>query len=276
MAVERNIEEASEKNKIYWNELCGSVLARRLGIKDDSEQSLKKFDDWFMKFYPYLQNYIPFSDLKGKRVLEVGLGYGTVGQKIAESGADYCGLDIAAGPVAMMNHRLFQKGLGGSAQQGSIFQAPFEDEEFDCVVAIGCYHHTGDTQRAIDETYRILKPGGKAIIMVYNAYSYRRWVRSFGETFKYFMADYYSANKKQNTGESERAQYDVNAAGEAAPVTDFFSARAIGKMAARWSSVSVRSENVSDELILLLIPRKLKIMTLGKLWGLDIYCTLTK
>ena len=56
--------------------------------------------------------------LRDRDVLEVGLGYGTVGQKIAESGARYTGLDIAQGPVDGLNHRLAQSGLPGRAIQG--------------------------------------------------------------------------------------------------------------------------------------------------------------
>ena len=153
-----------------------------------------------MDFYPYLERYVAFDELQGKKVLEVGLGYGTVGQKIAESGADYTGLDIAEGPVSMMNHRLGQCGLPGKAIQGSILEAPFEDETFDRVVAIGCYHHTGDTKRAISETARILKPGGQALVMVYNAYSYRRWLRSPLDTWRYYRDDNDDGIKNNNAG----------------------------------------------------------------------------
>ena len=126
---------ASELNKAFWNELCGSQLARRLGVVDASKASLKKFDDWHMNFYYYLQDHIPFAEFDGKHVLEVGLGYGTVGQRIAASGAHYSGLDIALGPVHMMNDRLAQNELHGAALQGSILDAPFDDETFDWVVA---------------------------------------------------------------------------------------------------------------------------------------------
>ena len=97
-----------ERNKQFWNELCGTQLAKQLGVHDSSPESLKRFDDWYFDFYPYLYKHIPFADMRGKKVLDVGLGYGTVAQKLAESGADYQGLDIAEGPVAMANHRLAQ------------------------------------------------------------------------------------------------------------------------------------------------------------------------
>ena len=140
-----NQDEIDAKNAAFWDELCGSQLARQLGITDNSPASLKKFDDWYFDFYPYLYDHIPFAELKGKRVLEVGLGYGTVAQKIAESGAHYHGLDIAAGPVAMAAHRCQLVGAKDAAvRQGSILEPPFDAGSFDWVVAIGCLHHTGD------------------------------------------------------------------------------------------------------------------------------------
>ena len=42
--------------------------------------------------------------MRGKKVLEVGLGYGSVAQRIAENGAVYTGLDIAEGPVEMADY----------------------------------------------------------------------------------------------------------------------------------------------------------------------------
>jgi hypothetical protein len=83
--------DLDQKNIAFWNELCGSHLAEVLGIKDSSPASLKKFDDWFLAYYPYVFHHIPFDELKDKDVLEVGLGYETIAQRLAESGARYIG-----------------------------------------------------------------------------------------------------------------------------------------------------------------------------------------
>ena len=130
-----NLTEVSRKNSEFWNELCGTSLAKSLGIMDASKDSLKKFDDWYFDFYPYLSSHIPFHEIAGRDVLEIGLGYGTVSQRLAEAGARYTGLDIAEGPVAMANHRLSQAGLPGKALQGSILSPTFSAESFDLIVA---------------------------------------------------------------------------------------------------------------------------------------------
>lgn len=59
----------SELNVDFWNELCGSQLDQTLGIHDNSIESLLKFDNWFMNFYPYLNSYIPFSEFRGKQCI---------------------------------------------------------------------------------------------------------------------------------------------------------------------------------------------------------------
>jgi SAM-dependent methyltransferase len=236
-----------EQNSEFWDTLCGTNLAVSLGITDRSLASLRKFDDWYFNFYPYLAKHIPFESFCGRRVLEVGLGYGSVAQRIAESGAAYVGLDIANGPVEMANHRLCTLGLDGCAQVGSILQAPFASEIFDYVVAIGCYHHTGDLQGAIDETYRVLRPGGTLIFMVYNAYSYRRWVNNFQSTFTYLLRDHLGFRLSLQTTESERAAYDADSTGRAAPHTDFISRHAVRRMCRRYSSFAASLENIDQE-----------------------------
>ncbi len=152
--------EIDKANMAFWDELCGSALARRIGVTDSSPESLKRFDDWYMSYYPYLERHIPFETMSGARVLEIGLGYGTVAQRLMEHGADYNGLDIAANPVVMAQHRLRLLGKQGTVKQGSVLECP-SATRFDWAITIGCLHHTGDMARAIAEVNRVLKPGGR-------------------------------------------------------------------------------------------------------------------
>ncbi|WP_371261201.1 class I SAM-dependent methyltransferase [Bradyrhizobium sp. th.b2] len=128
---------------------------------------------------------MPFDQLAGKSVLEIGLGYGSVSQAVAAAGAQLTGLDIAAGPVNWLRHRLALAGLPGQAIQGSALDIPFPEGNFDHVVTIGCLHHTGDLKKAISEVHRVLRPGGTAIIMVYSATSHLRRLKHPAETLHY-------------------------------------------------------------------------------------------
>ena len=64
-------------NARFWDELCGSALARQLRIEDASADSLRRFDDAYLDLYPYLEQYLDARAVAGRSVLEVGLGYGT-------------------------------------------------------------------------------------------------------------------------------------------------------------------------------------------------------
>ena len=58
---------------------------------------------------------------------------------------------------------------------------PFDDNTFDAVWANGVLHHTGDTERAIEEIRRVLKPGGRAILShFYRRPSWFYWVSRLG------------------------------------------------------------------------------------------------
>ncbi|MCB1436631.1 MAG: class I SAM-dependent methyltransferase [Rhodobiaceae bacterium] len=265
-----------EANSAFWNELCGSQLARFLGITDDSPESLRRFDDWYMEFYPYLDTHIPFQSFGGKRVLEVGLGYGTVAQRIAGHGAIYSGLDIAAGPVDMANRRIAGIKAKGTAVKGSILQAPFPDATFDYVVAIGSLHHTGALDRALGEVHRLLKPGGGASIMVYNAASYRQWVFAPVKTLRRLMADPTGYISHNETDPRVRGVYDVNVEGSSAPQTEFVTRAELSHLARAFSRCEIIPENIGGEFVLRYLPRKFACRLFGPYLGLDLYCRLVK
>src|SRR5437588_11771685 len=113
-------ESADVDNAEFWNELCGSHAWNALGISDTSRESLWKYDEWLFDYYPYLFEHVILADLKDRDVLDVGLGYGSLSQRIVESGARYTGIDVAAGPVAMLRHRLKQTGLMGHGFRTSL------------------------------------------------------------------------------------------------------------------------------------------------------------
>ncbi len=212
-AKEIQQDSIDKQNRAFWDELCGSALARSLGITDHSLDSLQKFDQAYLNIYPYLPKY--FADLGDKKVLEIGLGYGTLAQNLAAECGKYYGLDISLGPAKIVNQRMKLYNLNGVAFPGSELAIPYKDNFFDVVVSIGCLHHTGNIQKAIDEIYRVLRPNGRAIIMVYNKFSLRQWCKQpIG-----LLKEMFFGNRSGNQDVSVRFQYDTNAQGEAAPFT---------------------------------------------------------
>lgn len=264
-------------NAEFWNELCGTSFARHLGITDHSIESLRRFDEAYLDLYPYLLQRVPVSTMAGKRVLEVGLGYGTLGQRIMEAGAVYTGLDVAQGPVDMLNRRVQIQGLAGRAIQGSVLNCPLADESVDVVVSIGCFHHTGSVERCIDETWRVLKPGGKAYFMVYNAFSYRQWLKWPRRTLQVALGRAHAV-ERPGASEARRKAYDASTTGVAAPETVFVSTGDLRAMLESFSDHRLWLENC-DHITLrgrTLVPREALLATLGRMAGLDIYVAATK
>lgn len=266
-------KEMDRINAEFWDELCGTTLARALGITSHSSASLHKFDSAYLDFYPYLLEHVRPTRMAKRRVLEIGLGYGTLGQKIAGAGACYLGLDIAPSPVKMMQHRLQMQAIGGSVIQGSCLALPFASATFDFVVSIGCFHHTGDIRRCVDETYRLLRPGGIAVIMVYNQFSYRQWLRWPLKTFLAWLRDRGLFKGEIAVSAGQRQAYDADTRGSAAPETVFSSLKQLAEIFKRFSQVRFMKENCDD-----LIPgghwlslRKRLLPSLGRSLGLDIY-----
>jgi len=61
-------------------------------------------------------------------------------------------------------------------QKGNAESLDFPDECFDYIFSSGVIHHTATPQKAINEVYRVMKPGGKGFIMLYAKYSLNNFV----------------------------------------------------------------------------------------------------
>lgn len=62
-------------------------------------------------------------------------------------------------------------------QPGDIYDLPFKDDSFDALMMIRATHHFKEMQKVSDELYRILKPGGIAVIEVANKKTLPKMVR---------------------------------------------------------------------------------------------------
>ncbi len=267
-----------DANREFWDELCGSGMAVALGIKDHSPESLAKFDAAYLAYYPYLLKRIPMDRLVGKRILEIGLGYGTLGQILAKPAGLYVGMDIAAKPVRMMRERLRISDLPHAAIQGSALELPFAAGSLDAVVSIGCLHHTGDFSRCLREIHRVLQPGGIACLMVYNKFSARQWNRWPGKTLVSLFQDCGLRVGKARVCEAQRHAYDAGGDGDGAPETEFFSAREIRKLMGSYSSVTCRKENMDPCMVKghVVVSRERLLKWCGWTLGLDVYIVAEK
>lgn len=108
-------------------------------------------------------------------VLEIGCGLGTDGAQFAEAGARYTGVDLTEAAVDLARKRFELFNLAGDFRTADAENLDFPDNTFDLVYSHGVLHHTPETGKAIKEIHRVLRPGGRAVVMLYhrNSYNYR-------------------------------------------------------------------------------------------------------
>jgi ubiquinone/menaquinone biosynthesis C-methylase UbiE len=71
------------------------------------------------------------------------------------------------------------RGLQGRFVHHDAETLPFDDNSFDVVYSNGVLHHTPNTRRVVAEIRRVLRPGGKTIIMMYAENSLHYWRNLF-------------------------------------------------------------------------------------------------
>lgn len=269
----------SPLNSTFWNELCGTNTASKLGLIDGSPQSLKLFDEWFFSFYPYLQPFLKRALIDHENVLEVGLGYGSVSTYLATQKLSYTGMDIAPAAVDMCNSRLSQIEGDHKGIEGNALKAPFPNSNFDAIVAIGSLHHTGDFDGAISEMFRVTKSGGVVCGMVYSLFSARNFIfRPFSSLR--LVSRNVTHPVRINADDKLRWFSDHNQQGESAPATEYFSRKALRLVLEKYGHAQITAHNVDP----LPIPfglgdkiRKFLIKTKLATWfGLDLYFVVHK
>jgi ubiquinone/menaquinone biosynthesis C-methylase UbiE len=116
-----------------------------------------------------------FDQASGLKVLEIGCGLGTDGAQFAEAGADYTGVDLTEAAVDLARKRFDLFDLKGNFRTADAENLDFPDESFDLVYSHGVLHHTPETGEAIEEIHRVLRPAGRAVVMLYhrNSYNFR-------------------------------------------------------------------------------------------------------
>jgi ubiquinone/menaquinone biosynthesis C-methylase UbiE len=170
------------KNEImdWWGDLYSQCYAAADSVL--TEESLKKdltdLEDMFKirEHLAYVEM-LPELKAKGLCVLEIGPGAGGHAALFAHHGAHVTTLDITPSRAVSTAMKLALVGdKKGLSCQGDSEALPFADNTFDIVYSNGVLHHTISTVKAVEEAHRVLKPGGKAVMMLYSRHSAEYWV----------------------------------------------------------------------------------------------------
>ncbi|HVB81203.1 MAG TPA: class I SAM-dependent methyltransferase [Candidatus Binataceae bacterium] len=167
----RATERASpqERNRQWWERLPMTYEDWQSG---DRSTNRERVIEKFLSSNPYLDRQY-FNQFAGKRVLEIGCGAGPATCLFASFGAAITSVDLTQSAVEMTHlHEPRATVLQMDAEA-----LTFADASFDHVFSWGVIHHTANPTKAFGEIARVLRPGGTALLMVYNRASLRYWIK---------------------------------------------------------------------------------------------------
>ena len=148
-----------------------------------------------------------FNNTSGKKILKLDLWNEINNTQIliwlAEQGGEVYGLDISPYLVNQTQKLFAELRMKGKFIVCDMREIAFKDNFFDYVYTMGTIEHVSDYDRALKEIYRVLKPGGKAIIGVPNKFD--PFLRPFLVWFLTKLGKYpYAPEKSFTFGELER------------------------------------------------------------------------
>ena len=190
---------------------------------------------------------MPLDQLPGKLVLEIGSGGGAHSAVFKHHGASMVSVDITPERVMATARKLaLVSGGEGRAYQADAERLPFKDGVFDIVYSNGVLHHSEDTDACIAEVFRVLKPGGLAVIMLYSRHSAIYWLQVApralltGEMFRWPEPQWIGrlTEGKPKFGQTKN------------PITRVYSAAAIRRLFGCFEMVSLRKHSYQFDHIL--------------------------
>ena len=130
-------------------------------IIDIYNEIASEFDLFRTKVWPCVAKFLN-SLPSNSNVLDIGCGNGK--NFTARNDINMTGIDLTENFVTIC------KAKGYNVSCASMTQLPFEDNTFDAFIAVASYHHLDndyDRKRTLDEMYRVLKPNGMGLIVVW-------------------------------------------------------------------------------------------------------------
>jgi tRNA (uracil-5-)-methyltransferase TRM9 len=137
-------------------------------LKFGYDQMAEKFSEtrkFFWRDLEFMADYVQ----NGDKILDYGCGNGRLLEILNDKKVDYTGADISGELIKLAK----QKYAGKNAKFNKITSSgslPFPDNYFNVIISIAVFHHFPENyaKKMAKELHRILKPGGKIVITVWN------------------------------------------------------------------------------------------------------------
>ena len=153
----------------YWNaHPHGTEYAGSLDPESVTPAFFERIRPWMSPYrFPWIMEGIEreAAGLRGKRLLDVGCGLGYDSLEFIRRGVRVTATDISASAVALARRHFAIAGVRAEALDvASALDLPYGDGAFDAVWSDGVLYYTGDMPQALREIWRVLRPGGRAIV----------------------------------------------------------------------------------------------------------------
>ena len=148
-AIRHLLRKRKDKSRTYFDELAG-----RFGKDYVPGRSWKALAEAFIKILNY------------DTVADLGAGEGTLSQLLAQRAKKVIAVDLSPKMVEFGQNLATQHGLDNlEFRVGDIENPPIDPGSLDLAILSQALHHAEHPQTAIDATFRILKPGGRLIVL---------------------------------------------------------------------------------------------------------------
>lgn len=134
------------------------------GVRAQFGNELVKAKAYYEKYVDFVRANIPVSDGK---LLEIGCGSGWSTLMFKNAGLNVTGMDLHSGPLEAA---AFDSSL--NYLQGDSQKIPFPDSQFDAVSMHDVLEHVPNPALALEECFRVIKSGGRLIIVGPNLLSF--------------------------------------------------------------------------------------------------------
>jgi ubiquinone/menaquinone biosynthesis C-methylase UbiE len=159
----------------YWNTHIHDLSVARNPV--GSRAFFRELDEYRFDKLNYLPKVVDFAGYRGKKVLEVGCGIGIDLLRFSREGARVTGVDLSPTAIDLARKNFTQNNQKADFRVMDGEHLQFEDNQFDMVYAHGVLQYTANPLQMLNEIKRVLKPGGHAILMVYNRISWLNLMR---------------------------------------------------------------------------------------------------
>jgi 2-polyprenyl-3-methyl-5-hydroxy-6-metoxy-1,4-benzoquinol methylase len=173
----RRTGDEQERNRLWWESLPMTYV----GWEDadrvpTAPEEFRVLDAQFLRGNPWLASDYDFTARAGERVLEIGCGAGSASCLHARAGASVTGIDLTEQAAQLARANARSQGLSVDVRRMDAERLDFPDASFDYVFSWGVIHHSRATESIIGEIARVLRPGGRGLVMVYNRHSVRYYL----------------------------------------------------------------------------------------------------